>query len=400
MPSLDVFDPLLYPASIGSLSTFDPVTEVEVPRLLNSSHPTTCTPDTIALHLIQSFSPTITVTELAMEVPGVDFLIGQTVEKRSGLLCNNYKDEEFGVSSPQLGRDGLTQVILAHLCVSKRSGFTSAYFIFYFLLLSSTYQAFANLLHPTRFPYHGAIRPASSSLQAAHQRLHASLHSTRQPSGKVHISSYQQASSLILNVSPKTTYLPLRNAKKPYQQFLSARGKRQSPASSLLFPAALEEAVPPSPYPWAILWDPTVSDEEGSQSSASFTPRPYYHPEWGLLEHDEPARGLDLKGIPTTMRPHGFPPQEGTDPQLYVTIVISVLIVLVATGIIIKFCCERRQKRRRNRNDRCALPEEGSLQPLTDLSPDADIPGLQPLKLGDFSKSALDDRSIPCRTSK
>ncbi|CAI9574418.1 unnamed protein product, partial [Staurois parvus] len=93
-----------------------------------------------------------------------------------------------------------------------------------------------------------------------------------------------------------------------------------------------------------------------------------------------------------------FPP--GTDPQLYVTIVISVLIVLVATGIIIKFCCERRQKRRRNRNERCALPEEGSLQPLTDLSPDSDIPGLHPLKLGDFNKSGLDERSVPCRTSK
>lgn len=111
------------------------------------------------------------------------------------------------------------------------------------------------------------------------------------------------------NVPPKITYFPHRN---PHQQSVPTRGKRQSEASSLFFPAALEGAVLPSQYPWAILWDPTVSDEEGAQSSASSTPRPYYHREWGLLERDEPARGLDLKGVPTTLRPHGFPPlQEG-----------------------------------------------------------------------------------------
>lgn len=32
-----------------------------------------------------------------------------------------------------------------------------------------------------------------------------------------------------------------------------------------------------------------------------------------------------------------FPPQSGVDPQLYVTITISIIIVLVATGIIFKF---------------------------------------------------------------
>ncbi|XP_018408734.1 PREDICTED: PILR alpha-associated neural protein [Nanorana parkeri] len=285
----------------------------------------------------------------------------------------------------------------------KWSGCGSIYCIFYSLLLSSTCSSFPRPLHPTKSHHHGAIRPTSSPHLAAHQHLYTSLHSTKQPSGNSHISSPQLVFPIVQsqNVPPKIQYFPHRNTQHPHQQSVPTRGKRQSEASSLLFPAALEGAVLPSQYPWAILWGPTVSDEEGAQSSASSTPRPYYHHEWGLLEHGEPARGLDLKGVPTTLRPHGFPPlQEGTDPQLYVTIVISVLIVLVATGIIIKFCCERRQKRRRNRNERCALPEEGSLQPLTDLSPDSDIPGLHPLKLGDFNKSGLDDRSVPCRTSK
>ncbi|XP_077114319.1 PILR alpha-associated neural protein [Ranitomeya variabilis] len=277
------------------------------------------------------------------------------------------------------------------------SGFPSTFFIYYSVLLSSTCSSLPNVLHPTRSPHHSAIR--SSSIPAVLKHLHSFHHPAPQPSASTHHLDLH-ASSMIgsQDFPPKITYFAHRNHKYLHQRSAPTRGKRQSSASSLLFPAAIEGAVPPSQYPWAILWDPTVSDEEGAQSSS--TPRPFYHSEWGILENNEPARGLDLRGVPTTLRPHGFPPQdEGTDPQLYVTIVISVVIVFVATGIIIKFCCERKQKRRRHRNDRGTLPEEGSLQPLTDLSPDTDIPGLHPLKLGDF-KSSLDDRGIPCRTSK
>ena len=43
-------------------------------------------------------------------------------------------------------------------------------------------------------------------------------------------------------------------------------------------------------------------------------------------------------GSPTSGLPKNFSlPQAGVDPQLYVTITISVIIVLVATGIIFKF---------------------------------------------------------------
>ncbi|XP_068111140.1 PILR alpha-associated neural protein isoform X2 [Hyperolius riggenbachi] len=281
----------------------------------------------------------------------------------------------------------------------KRFGCASTYCMFYSLLLSSTCSSLPRLLRPTKSPHHGAIRPTSFPLSAAQQHFHTSLHtSDQQHSRKPHYPDPAAVSvTQAQNLPSKITHFNHRN---PHHQSVPIRDKRQSEASSLFF-AAPEGAVLPSQYPWAIWWGPTVSDEEGSQGSSSTTPRPYYHPEWGLLEPGEPARGLDLKGVPATPRPHGFPPQEeGTDPQLYVTIVISVLIVLVAAGIIIKFCCERRQKRRRNRNDRCTLPEEGSLQPLTDLSPDTDIPGLHPLKLGDFNKSGLDERSAPCRTTK
>ncbi|XP_069836008.1 PILR alpha-associated neural protein [Dendropsophus ebraccatus] len=269
----------------------------------------------------------------------------------------------------------------------KWSGCPSTFFIYYSILLSSSCSSFPSLLHPSRSP----LRPSSIP------NLHFSA---PQPSGSSHHLDLHASSPMTgsKDFAPQITYYGHRAPQHLHQRPAPSRGRRQSPASSLLFPSAIEGAAPPSQYPWAILWDPTVSDEEGALSSS--TPRPFYHPEWGHLENNEPARGLDLRGIPTTLRPHGFPPKdEGTDPQLYVTIVISVVIVFVATGIIIKFCCERRQKRRRHRNDRCALPEEGSLQPLTDLSPDTDIPGLHPLKLGDF-KTSLDERSIPCRTSK
>ncbi|XP_009583692.1 PREDICTED: PILR alpha-associated neural protein, partial [Fulmarus glacialis] len=57
------------------------------------------------------------------------------------------------------------------------------------------------------------------------------------------------------------------------------------------------------------------------------------------------------------------------DPQLYVTITISIIIVLVATGIIFKFCWDRNQKRRRHSGQQSGGRQQESQQPLTDLSP-------------------------------
>lgn len=45
-----------------------------------------------------------------------------------------------------------------------------------------------------------------------------------------------------------------------------------------------------------------------------------------------------LSAPSTSSLPKNFSlPQAGVDPQLYVTITISIIIVLVATGIIFKF---------------------------------------------------------------
>ncbi|KAM8924725.1 PILR alpha-associated neural protein [Pelodytes ibericus] len=272
-----------------------------------------------------------------------------------------------------------------------RSGCKTITCIFYCCLLTCTCSVLPLGLQTSTFTIHSSIQPHSNTaLHSATQYTQSPLHSH---------------TSLPLvqpqNLPPRLMYLPHRSTQRPHLFHITRRGKRQSPAASLLFPSALEGAVAPSQYPWAILWGPTVSEEDGAAlSSASSTTRPGFYFEGGFKMHEEPARGLDLRGAPTTLRPPNYSPNdEGTDPQLYVTIIISVLIVLVASGIIIKFCCERRQRRRRHHTDRCPLPEEGSLQPLTELSPDTEIPGLQPLKLGDF-KCANDERGGPYRSSK
>ncbi|CAJ0944424.1 unnamed protein product [Ranitomeya imitator] len=48
------------PTASSSLSDFEPITEEEVIRLLESSRPTTCTSDPIPSHLLQSLSPAVT----------------------------------------------------------------------------------------------------------------------------------------------------------------------------------------------------------------------------------------------------------------------------------------------------------------------------------------------------
>lgn len=156
--------------------------------------------------------------------------------------------------------------------------------------------------------------------------------------------------------------------------------------------------MPSSQYPWAIVWGPTVSDEDGSDTNSAnpgFPPLGYTfvsphgmataQPNSHSLLHNA---GLNLRETPATLRPFLFGPRgegksalrfshsptpagaahstkptagpplvtllsgeqcgwpshprlplclTGVDPQLYVTITISIIIVLVATGIIFKF---------------------------------------------------------------
>ncbi|GAB0177534.1 PILR alpha-associated neural protein [Grus japonensis] len=138
--------------------------------------------------------------------------------------------------------------------------------------------------------------------------------------------------------------------------------------------------MPSSQYPWAIVWGPTVSDEDGGDTNSAnpgFPPLGYTfvsphgmataQPNSHSLLHNA---GLNLRETPATLRPFLFGPRgEGVDPQLYVTITISIIIVLVATGIIFKFCWDRNQKRRRHSGQQSSGRQQESQQPLTDLSP-------------------------------
>lgn len=192
----------------------------------------------------------------------------------------------------------------------------------------------------------------------------------------------------------------------PGQRSVPARGaelrhvvrlRRQAAAARPATPSGFEDGMPSSQYPWAIVWGPTVSDEDGGDTNSAnpgFPPLGYTfvsphgmataQPNSHSLLHNA---GLNLRETPATLRPFLFGPRgegksalcflhppvpcrsssfckthqepphvlllsgdqrewpsqlsllclAGVDPQLYVTITISIIIVLVATGIIFKF---------------------------------------------------------------
>ncbi|NWI66940.1 PIANP protein, partial [Todus mexicanus] len=158
------------------------------------------------------------------------------------------------------------------------------------------------------------------------------------------------------------------------------RLRRQAVGARPATPSGFEDGMPSSQYPWAIVWGPTVSDEDGGDTNSAnpgFPPLGYTfvsphgmataQPNSHSLLHNA---GLNLRETPATLRPFLFGPRgEGVDPQLYVTITISIIIVLVATGIIFKFCWDRNQKRRRHSGQQSGGRQQESQQPLTDLSP-------------------------------
>lgn len=177
------------------------------------------------------------------------------------------------------------------------------------------------------------------------------------------------------------------------------RLRRQAPGTRPATPSGFEDGMPSSQYPWAIVWGPTVSDEDGGDTNSAnpgFPPLGYTfvsphgmataQPNSHSLLHNA---GLNLRETPATLRPFLFGPRgegkaalcsfhpslasqeqlllrngrgprqepplallpaghwrawpphpsclAGVDPQLYITITISIIIVLVATGIIFKF---------------------------------------------------------------
>ncbi|XP_069506769.1 PILR alpha-associated neural protein isoform X3 [Ambystoma mexicanum] len=177
---------------------------------------------------------------------------------------------------------------------------------------------------------------------------------------------------------------PPHSERNPRREPWHLRRRRQVPRIAVsprsATPSGFDEGQPSSQYPWAIVWGPTISDEEGMDASSADVGS--LHLDYGRVSPHgmvtpfpnsrlrNPDDGLNLKGAPATLKPFLFGPRaEGIDPQLYVTISISAIIVLVATGIIIKFCWDRNQKRRHHSAQQNPLQQEDSQQPLTDLSP-------------------------------
>lgn len=160
----------------------------------------------------------------------------------------------------------------------------------------------------------------------------------------------------------------------------AVRLRRQAQGIRPATPSGFEDGPSSSQYPWAIVWGPTVSVDDGGDASSANPGFPLLdyafvssngmataQPNSHSLLHNE---GLNLRQTPATLPPFLFGPRgEGVDPQLYVTITISVIIILVAMGIILKFCWDRNQKRRHHSSQQSELQQQESQQPLTDLSP-------------------------------
>ncbi|XP_062896334.1 PILR alpha-associated neural protein-like [Mobula hypostoma] len=100
-------------------------------------------------------------------------------------------------------------------------------------------------------------------------------------------------------------------------------GRRQAPSP---WEPAPSPASPP-PYPWAIVWGPT---ESGSAEG-------------------RPGERRRRRRRTTGRSSSSHCPEVDTDPQIYVTLIISCIIVLSAVGILLKFVWDRHKQRVRCR---------------------------------------------------
>lgn len=114
----------------------------------------------------------------------------------------------------------------------------------------------------------------------------------------------------------------------PRQRALSPRGgdlrhavrlRRQAAGARPATPSGFEDGMPSSQYPWAIVWGPTVSDEDGGDANSAnpgFPPLGYTfvsprgmataQPNSHSLLHNA---GLNLRETPATLRPFLFGPR-------------------------------------------------------------------------------------------
>uniref|UniRef100_A0A8C5J2P3 PILR alpha associated neural protein n=1 Tax=Junco hyemalis TaxID=40217 RepID=A0A8C5J2P3_JUNHY len=114
----------------------------------------------------------------------------------------------------------------------------------------------------------------------------------------------------------------------PRQRAMPARGaelrhvvrlRRQAAGARPATPSGFEDGMPSSQYPWAIVWGPTVSDEDGGDTNSAnpgFPPLGYTfvsphgmataQPNSHSLLHNA---GLNLRETPATLRPFLFGPR-------------------------------------------------------------------------------------------
>ncbi|KAM9627814.1 PILR alpha-associated neural protein isoform 1-T1 [Morphnus guianensis] len=98
-----------------------------------------------------------------------------------------------------------------------------------------------------------------------------------------------------------------------------ARLRRQAAGARPATPSGFEDGMPSSQYPWAIVWGPTVSDEDGGDANSAnpgFPPLGYTfvsphgmataQPNSHSLLHNA---GLNLRETPATLRPFLFGPR-------------------------------------------------------------------------------------------
>uniref|UniRef100_UPI00398F8BCB PILR alpha-associated neural protein n=1 Tax=Pristiophorus japonicus TaxID=55135 RepID=UPI00398F8BCB len=140
-------------------------------------------------------------------------------------------------------------------------------------------------------------------------------------------------------------------------------------------PANLERASGSSQYPWAIVWGPTAADEASTDPTDIETA--VGNPGGARARHGlgtahtksrtiANQERLNLRETPATLTPVLFGrATQGTDPQVYVTVTVSILIIVAAIGIILKFCWDRNWPRRHETTRNRGMLTEDSRQALT-----------------------------------
>ncbi|XP_033898458.3 PILR alpha-associated neural protein [Acipenser ruthenus] len=131
------------------------------------------------------------------------------------------------------------------------------------------------------------------------------------------------------------------------KQMLRVRGRRQ--AAQLL---PLTSQAPPT-YPWAIDWGPTLLPEETSdflstqEAGQSQQQRHHQRPEQATPTQrpvesergEERGRERGREGDLATLETDLYETEpEAVDPQFYVTVTISTLLILIAAAITAKLC--------------------------------------------------------------